>query len=272
MQLLDTALMQVRREAARLGAAGCWSGREAAARWRSTFAWGVRIGRQLTGRLFDLEMIAGEDLGYTRLRENKLFISPMPLLRGQQNARGGRRGADPARVRPPPLPQGRRGAKRSGSGADKEQLPRLLNLVSDEHLERNLRALRRRRSATTLKMLGGVRLPAHGPRGAGRDAADGLQRRAFAVLSRRSCGRARSARLRGGQQRRGSCSEMERAGMSFARFVRALRMGLGNRHGDPKVAAGLELFKGPASATRRWSGCWTSPASCARSSARRRTC
>src|SRR5207237_117446 len=52
-----------------------------------TFAWGVRMGRQLTGRLYTLEMIAGEDLGYTRLRENKLFISPMPLLRGQQNAR-----------------------------------------------------------------------------------------------------------------------------------------------------------------------------------------
>ena len=32
--------------------------------------------------------------------------------------------------------------------------------------------------------------------------------------------------------------------MSFARFVRALRMGLGNRHGDPKVAQGLELFRG----------------------------
>jgi Mg-chelatase subunit ChlD len=36
---------------------------------------------------------------------------------------------------------------------------------------------------------------------------------------------------------------MERAGLSFARFVRALRMGLGDRHGDPKVRAGLDLFK-----------------------------
>src|SRR5262249_26405934 len=38
--------------------------------------------------------------------------------------------------------------------------------------------------------------------------------------------------------------EMEKAGLSFARFVRALRMGLGNRHHDPQVAAALELFKG----------------------------
>jgi Mg-chelatase subunit ChlD len=38
--------------------------------------------------------------------------------------------------------------------------------------------------------------------------------------------------------------QMEKAGLSFARFFRALRMGLGNRHNDPKVAEGLALFKG----------------------------
>ena len=37
--------------------------------------------------------------------------------------------------------------------------------------------------------------------------------------------------------------EMESAGHSFARFMRALRMGLGNRTGDPRVAQGLALFK-----------------------------
>jgi hypothetical protein len=36
---------------------------------------------------------------------------------------------------------------------------------------------------------------------------------------------------------------MEAVGLSFARFLRALRMGLGNRFGDPKVAQGLALFK-----------------------------
>ena len=38
--------------------------------------------------------------------------------------------------------------------------------------------------------------------------------------------------------------QMERAGLSFARFVRALRMGLGNRHDDPKVEEALQLFRG----------------------------
>jgi len=32
--------------------------------------------------------------------------------------------------------------------------------------------------------------------------------------------------------------------MSFARFFRALRLGLGNRHHDPKVEQGLALFRG----------------------------
>jgi hypothetical protein len=48
-----------------------------------TFAWGVRIGRELTGKLFTLEMISNEQLGYTRFRENKLYITPMPSSRVQ---------------------------------------------------------------------------------------------------------------------------------------------------------------------------------------------
>ncbi|MBY0231558.1 MAG: hypothetical protein K2W96_19910, partial [Gemmataceae bacterium] len=42
----------------------------------------------------------------------------------------------------------------------------------------------------------------------------------------------------------GLLHRMERGGVSFARFMRALRMGLGNRHGDEKVGEGLALFKG----------------------------
>ena len=37
---------------------------------------------------------------------------------------------------------------------------------------------------------------------------------------------------------------MERQALSFARFVRALRMGLGNRHDDPRVEQALALFAG----------------------------
>src|SRR5262249_22184685 len=38
--------------------------------------------------------------------------------------------------------------------------------------------------------------------------------------------------------------QMERAGLTFPRFFRALRMGLGDRHHDPLVSAGLALCKG----------------------------
>ena len=37
--------------------------------------------------------------------------------------------------------------------------------------------------------------------------------------------------------------ELERIGNPFARFVRALRQGLGNRHDDPIVAEALDLFR-----------------------------
>jgi hypothetical protein len=36
---------------------------------------------------------------------------------------------------------------------------------------------------------------------------------------------------------------MERGGLSFARFVRSLRMGLGDRHDDPRVREALSLFR-----------------------------
>ena len=38
--------------------------------------------------------------------------------------------------------------------------------------------------------------------------------------------------------------EMDSLGLSFARFFRALRLGLGDRSGDPRVAEALALFKG----------------------------
>ena len=36
-----------------------------------TFVWGVKTARQLTGRMFTVEMISGKELGYTRLHENR---------------------------------------------------------------------------------------------------------------------------------------------------------------------------------------------------------
>jgi hypothetical protein len=206
-----------------------------------TFAWGVRVGRQLTGKLFTLEMIAGEALGYTRLRENKLYISPLPLLRGHQNGR--------EVVRALILHEyGHHLYHKSDGGeevwdqSEKEGLQRLLNLVSDEHLERNLRA-RDRHFGDQLKQLAAYAFQ-HTSREVQIDVLlGGLRGRAFEVLSATHLGVARregcvvvsSGRI---------LLQMEKAGLSFPRFFRSLRMGLGNRHDDPKVEAGLNLFRG----------------------------
>jgi hypothetical protein len=42
----------------------------------------------------------------------------------------------------------------------------------------------------------------------------------------------------------GLLQAMERRGLAFSRFLRALRMGLGNRYQDPRVNEALALFKG----------------------------
>jgi hypothetical protein len=206
-----------------------------------TFAWGVRIGRQLTGKLFSIEMIAGEELGYTRLRENKLFISPMPLLRGQQNAREVVRGLIVHEYGHHLYHKGDE-AEAVWERAEQERLHRLLNLVSDEHLERNLRA-RDQSFGDQLKQLG-----AYAFQHTARDVPvetllRALRSSAFAVLSATHLGVSRKkgcVLVSSGKV----LMQMEKAGMSFARFVRALRMGLGNRHGDAKVAEALDLFKG----------------------------
>src|SRR5262249_51883339 len=118
----------------------------------------------------------------------------------------------------------------------------LLNLVADEHLERNLRA-RDVELGNQLK-----RLAAYAFQHVEREIPvelllDSLQGSAFAVLTASRLGAARKKGcvvVESGK----ILQEMEQAGLSFARFCRALRMGLGNRHHDPKVAEGLALFKG----------------------------
>ncbi|HYT91621.1 MAG TPA: hypothetical protein VEL76_23110, partial [Gemmataceae bacterium] len=207
----------------------------------ATFAWGVEAARELTGKLFGVEMIGGEDLGYTRFEQNRIYINPLPILRGEMLGRQVveglivhelghhmyHRGPEPQEIW--------REAQDSG-------LHPLLNLTADEHLERNLRA-RDSEHGDRLK-----RLAAYAFQHSQRDIAvetllDALQAKAFSVLT--------ATRLE--VARRWGCvsvdsghvlHEIEKTGLSFARFVRALRMGLGNRHRDPKVAEGLALFRG----------------------------
>ncbi|MFO0761636.1 MAG: hypothetical protein U0359_34660 [Byssovorax sp.] len=206
-----------------------------------TFAWGVRIGRVLTGRLFRVQMVTGKGLGYTRLHEDRIFVSPLPLLlgapQGPEVVEGlilhelghhlYHRGEDEAAV---------------WKRAEEQGLPGLLNLVADEHLERRLRAEdaaygdRLKRLAAYAFQHTQREIPVN-------DLLEGLGARAFPVLSATRLDVARNERCVLVDSA-AVLFEMERSGLSFIRFFRALRMGLGNRHDDPRVATALGLFKG----------------------------
>jgi len=195
----------------------------------------------LTGRLFSIAMIGGKDLGYTRLKGRTIHVNPLPMLRGE---RGGERvvkglilhefGHHMYHAEPESL--------KIWDTATEQRLHSLLNLVSDEHLERNLRA-RRGDDGDALKQL-----CAHAFQHADREI-NGLT--LMAQLGARAYPILRDLDLTPGRAT-GSVQvnvgrvwqSLEAQGSSFGRFVRALRMGLGNRHNDPKVAQGLQLFKG----------------------------
>lgn len=206
------------------------------------FAWGMQLGLYLTGQPFRIEMITGEmDMGYTRLRENKIHITPRPILLGERYGSEVVRGLILHEYGHHLYHKGPE-AETVWSQADGEQLGRLLNLVSDEHLERNLRQ-RSDYFGNLLKLLNAYAFQ-HNRREISVEALLGfLGERAITVLPRVALGAARkfghvvvtSGRL---------LREMEDAGYSFARFMRALRLGLGNRTRDPKVAQALALFRG----------------------------
>ncbi len=218
-----------------------------------TFAWGLRIGRELTGRVIRVHMIASDAYGYTRLSERRVFVTPLPLLRGERRGREVVEG----------LILHELGHQRYHGGsesavvwarADAARLGRLLNLVADEHLERNLRAV----DASFGDRL--KRLAAHAFQHAHREIdvallVRALGARTFAVLSacRLSAARRPSAvRVETGAV----LGELERMGSSFAKFMRALRMGLGHRHGDPRVDEALSLF-GRGFKREAMEGLWT---------------
>ena len=210
-------------------------------RLAAAFAWGTRLCRALTGRPYQLEMISNERLGYTRFNEEKLYISPMPILReepyGDSIVRGlilHELGHHLYHKSPEALA--------IWEAADKTGMGELLNLVSDEHLERNLRTINPR-YGHYLRRLNAYAFQQR-QREIGVDTLlEHFGGHAFPILS--------SLRLRVARdpvcvvvQNGRLLRLMEAQGMSFARFMRALRMGLGDRYGDPKVAEALALFRG----------------------------
>jgi len=215
------------------------TGSERIRRVAESFAWGIRRGLELTGRLFTVQMIAGEDLGYTRLDQPRVFVNPLPVLRGERFGEAIVRGlvihevghhvyhADPENLA-------------AAAAAREEGFFPLLNLVQDEHLERNLRAIDPA-MGDPLK-----RLAAYGFQHAPRERLvpnllETLGSRAFPVLTSVRLSVARHAGhvvVQAGRVLR----QLEKRGGSFPRFVRALRMGLGGRGADAKTTEALALF------------------------------
>ncbi|VTS04634.1 vWA domain-containing protein [Tuwongella immobilis] len=241
MQLVETCEdVDIRKEAIRQTQHMRWR-EPKLERMARTFAWGVREGRKLTGRLFTIQMLMDNNLGYTRLNEDKIYISPLPLLRyvwnGEAIVRGlivheyghhlYHRGEVPQAI---------------WKDAHDEGIGQLLNLVSDEQLERNLRALDST-YGDDLKKLGAYAFQ-HSQRSIdGRELLESLGVHAFAVLSQSTLVPDRSL-IRIGVNNGQILMAMEQAGMSFPKFMRCLRMGKPNRDGDPRVEAGLKLFRG----------------------------
>lgn len=222
----------------------------AAMRWRAgradkvrrvseAFAWGIREGQRLTGRLYTIQMIGGDDLAWTRLSGRTLHVNPLAIFRGDRGAGEIVRGLALHELGHHiynATPEGEAVAAQ----ATKERNFKLLNLVEDEHLERNLRRVdadygeklrtlaayafqhmdREIHADALVAQLGARTWPA-------------LETAALGVARRPGCVRVRLGAL---------WTRIEASGHSFGRFMRALRMGLGNRHGDPKVAKGLALF------------------------------
>lgn len=205
-----------------------------------TFAWGVQMGRQLTSRLFHIGMIGGEELGYTRLRESKIYVTPLPILRRERHGQQIVRGLILHEIGHHIYHRGQK-AEEVWDEAAREHLASLLNLVADEHLERNLRATDQD-FGDKLKRLAAYAFQ-HSAKEIPVDSLlHTLGARAFEVLTTLRMRVARKpgcVRVNNGQ----ILIELEQAGHSFSRFVRSLRMGLGNRHNDPKVAEALKLFR-----------------------------
>jgi hypothetical protein len=206
------------------------------------FAWGVRKGRELTGRYFSVHMTEKrQDLGYTRMTESTIYVSPLPLMRGD------RHGKDVVEALilheyGHHLYHRDEESQRLWKRAHHEGIGSILNLVADEHLERRLRAV----DATYGDRL--KRLAAYAFQHTNRELRvqrllQMFQASSFDALSARPLGVAfedDSVVVDSGLVLR----ELDRRGHPFARFVRAMRMGLGNRHGDPLLDRALALFKG----------------------------
>jgi hypothetical protein len=203
------------------------------------FAWGVRRGVELTGRLFRIHLTAKErEFGHTKLDGSHIFVSPLPMLRGETHGQDVVEGLVLHELghhiyhRSPD-------AQKLWQQAHNEGIGHFLNLIADEHLERNLRALDPT-YGDRLKRLGAYAFQ-HAPQEIEVETLFGAlgasTARAFTAAELEVAFDEKAVRVRRGE----ILGELDRAGHPVARFSRALRMGLGNRSGDPLVEQALGL-------------------------------
>ena len=93
---------------------------------------------ELLGQKFNISMLTDSDLGYTRLNENKVFVNILPIMEGRQNGQKVVEGLILHELGHHIYHKGRANQK-IWKKAQRKGLHGLLNIVSDEHLERNLR-------------------------------------------------------------------------------------------------------------------------------------
>lgn len=203
------------------------------------FAWGIRRGVELTGRLFSIHMTAKErDLGHTKLDGSHLFVSPLPMLREEPHGQDIVEGLVLHELGHH-LYHRSEDAQKLWKRAHDEGVGHLLNLIADEHLERNLRALDSS-YGDRLKRLGAYAFQ-HAPQeiriAALFEALRAATARAFTAAGLEVAYDEEAVRVRRGA----ILAELDRAGHPVARFARALRMGLGNRARDPLVERALAL-------------------------------
>jgi hypothetical protein len=238
-RILDEGMTTSARQTAAQLAVGEKLAHERLTRIAEVFAWGVRRGLELTGRRMRIHLTSKEsDLGHTYLTEGRIFVSPLPMLREEAYGQDVVEGLILHEL-------GHHAYHRSEEAqalwkrAHAEGIGHLLNLIADEHLERNLRAVDRA-YGDRLKRLGAFAFQ------------HASQELSVAYLLRVLRGSAATALIHtplgvafdegSVRIRRGAMlAQLERAGHPLARFARALRMGLGNRNNDPLIAQALAL-------------------------------
>lgn len=207
-------------------------------RLRESVQWGIRQARILLGRPVSVEMIH-DAFGYTKLTQPRIYINPLPLLKGERGGEDVVRGLMVHEIGHHLYHADDMG-RACWEEARKEGIQGLLNLVADEHLERNLRA-ESEVYGDHLKVLAAYAFQhvsrdvwvEHVLNHLGRDAAIVLPNVTLMPGKSYGCVQVELGRLLG---------ELSNT-TSFARFMRALRMGLGARDEDPKVKNALDLFE-----------------------------